>query len=154
MGPSGGQRIVVAWGRDPEQPGCSGKTRVMPNVGDKGPAPTDTGYHYYRVHDDGSFWRWDHWPKGQSLITVKSLADTEICGTQREGLTFNETWNQGDALGGSAANHYNYLSMTREVTVGGAWVASAGYTCYLWGAGPPYNCSTTGSQAWEAWTNQ
>ena len=121
-----------------------------------GPAPTDTGLHYYRVVDDGSWWRFDHWPKGEAVTTVRLLSRSAICWTDREGNTFNETWNSGDALGGSNANHYNLLSMTRQISVGGGWSATsldAAAPC-TYVPGGVYMCDVTASQAWEAWTNR
>ena len=72
-------------------------------------------------------------------------------------MTFSETWDRGDALGGSATNHYNFLSMTR-LTAGGAWQATLNQPCFTNAANPPvptfYHCDETGQQAWEAWTDR
>ena len=153
--PNSGQRLIVGWGRDPEAVGCTGRTLVRAVPEDKGPAPTDTGLHYYRVHDDPTgIWRFSHWPKGQPVVTVKSVDESQICWGVREGVTFNETFNVGDSLGGYAANHYNFLSMTRLQNQSGSWEPSLGYQCGLANQLAVDHCATTGQQAWEAWSDR
>lgn len=147
------QRIFVSYGRDPHATGCSGMTEIRPVPLDRGAVPGDTGLHYYRVWQDGSTWRFDHWPKGGTVVQVFSISASLICWTQREGLTFSESWNAGDALGGHAANHYNYMSMARLPSVGGTWVADTISSCATTPF-PIYNCSVTASQKWEVWTNR
>lgn len=146
------QRLFVAYGRDNEADGCSGLSDILPVPNDRGAAPTDTGIHYYRVYLDGSTWRFDHWPKGKAVTQTFTLADSIVCWTARDGVTFNETWDRGDALGGTSTNHYNFLSMTR-LTAGGAWQATLNQPCGHTVL-PEYNCLVTGQQAWEAWTDR
>jgi hypothetical protein len=108
-----GQRLFAAYGRSEASDGCEGLDDILPVPLNRAPAPTDTGLHYYRVWLDGSTWRFDHWPKGQAVTQVFVVAASLICWTSRAGLSFNETWERGDAVGGSATNHYNFQSMTR-----------------------------------------
>lgn len=115
--------------------------------------PGDTGFHYYRIWTDGSVWRFDQWPKGGAVTQVFSISASLICWTDREGITFAETWDRGDALGGHAANHYNFRSMARQATIGGAWTADIVATCGTTPS-PIYLCNVTASQDWEAWTNR
>jgi hypothetical protein len=151
----GPQRLVYAFGRDPGADGCAGLDTILAATHDAGPAPTDTGLHYYRVFHSASagLWYFDHWPKGQGVTIVATIPDSKICWKEPIGSTFNEVWNSGDAVGGYAANHYNFLSMTRQETVGGSWIPSLGNSCIddpILSA--PYFCHTTPPQAWEGWT--
>lgn len=152
------QQLITGWGRDPEAPGCGNRGRRLAVPVVHGNAPMDTGFHYYRVWDDGnSWWRFDHWPKGQAVVGARLINRSEICWTTREGATFNEKWNEGDALGGTASNHYNFISMTRQIAIGGQWQATVTTDpCDVDPGGlfSPYHCDVTGTQAWEAWTDR
>lgn len=150
-----GQRLIVAWGVDHRAPGCAGWMERNPTPIDAGAAPTDTGLHYYRVVTDGLNWHFDHWRKGQAFQIALTLSAGSQCFGQRLGYTFDETWDHGDALGGSAVNHNNYLSMTRQETIGGPWLATnlTGQPCLLDPALSYFHCSVTASQAWESWTD-
>lgn len=153
-GPS--MRLFVAYGRDPAATGCAGQTTIMPVPLNRGPAPTDTGLHYYRVWTDGTRWNFDHWPKGQSVVHAFDISASLICWTQREGLVFTEAVDFGDANGGGPTNHFNFLSMTRQSTVGGAWAASNSTACFIEINGIPAgdNCQFNASQSVETWTNR
>lgn len=153
-----GQRLLRAWGRDSEAYGCSGLGDVVPAPHDYGAAPTDTGLHYYRVWRDATAWHFDHWPKGHpvsELLPAVSVAN--VCWSSRpEAAAFNETWNQGDALGGSTSNHYNFVSTTKQVAVGGAWSPTTfdpSDPCTVIDRGI-YLCDVTGAQSFEVWTNR
>jgi hypothetical protein len=150
--PGAQQQLFVAYGRDEEANGCTGLHDILPVAINRGAAPTDTGLHYYRVWTDGSRWRYDHWPKGQALVPIFDIAASLVCWTDRDGTTFNEAWDPGDSLGGHSANHYNFLSMTRQQTIGGPWSASTTSACgfsqfHL----DSDRCQWNASQSWEAW---
>lgn len=151
------QRLFAAYGRDGGAQGCQGLNDIEPVPLDRGAAPTDTGLHYYRVWLDGSTWRFDHWPKGQSVTQAFTLSASIICWTQRQGVSFAESWDRADALGGSTTNHYNFLSMTR-MTAGGVWQPTLGQPCVVSVSNPPipyfYHCDETGAQSWDAWTDR
>lgn len=153
-----GQRVFTSWGRNPAVAGCAGFSEIDPVPKDRGPAPQDNGYHYYRVAIDGASYRFDHWPKGQALVLEWSLLVNAVCWRgSSEAVTFVERWNDGDALGGFDANHYQVLHITGRG--GGAWtpvVLNPNDDCDSDPGGlfNPYNCDITGSQAWEAWTSR
>lgn len=151
------QRLFTAWGRSPSAQGCGSQSEVSPTPFSLWPAPTGAGLHYYRVWRNNSYWFWDHWPKGQALVQLQFLNQSNICWGDRHAVTFNETFNTGDSLGGTPANHYNFLSMTRQNTVGGAWSATVlnpAAPCDILSAGAIYHCDITASQNWEAWTDR
>jgi hypothetical protein len=89
---------------------------------------------------------------------VSFVNQNEICWGSRTALTFNESINPGDALGGTPANHYNFLSMTRQGSIGGAWSATSlnpAAPCNVLSAPLSIHyCDVTASQAWEAWTDR
>jgi hypothetical protein len=148
------QRIFVGYGRDEEAAGCTGLHDIMPVPINRGPAPTDSGLHYYRVHTDGARWWFDHWPKGQALVPVFDIAASLICWTDRNGVTFNESLDRGDALGGGSSNHYNFLSMTRQQSIGGSWTVSPTTGCGLVYAAFGDMCLWNATQSWEAWNTR
>lgn len=154
------QRLFTAWGRRSTAPGCDGQQDIIPAPANMGPAPTDTGLQYYRVWRDGTYWRFDHWPKGQAVVQVRLISQSLICWGNRTAVTFNETFNTSDSLGGTPTNPYNFLSMARQAAVGGAWsptslnaAAPCGFLS-LDPIGADYRCDVTASQAWEAWTDR
>lgn len=153
-----GQRVYTAWGRNNDVPGCEGKSNVIATPKDRGPAPQDNGYHYYRVALSGLSYLFDHWPKGGTLVTEWTLLASEVCWIGNSGGTsFVEHWDRGDALGGSDANHYQVLHLTGRGS--GGWTATTlnpNNACTMDPGGflNPYHCDITGSQAWEAWTSR
>lgn len=156
---SGGHRLFSAWGANQEAPGCQGHIEVLATPVDRGAAPGGSGLHYYRVYTDGTNWYFDHWPKGQAVVpAAPPINSSHICWTERMGVTFNESWDKGDAVGGHAANHYNFISMTRRETISGGWFATLNQPCAKQPNpdpdGIPTACLATAAQAWEGWTNR
>lgn len=154
-----GQRVYTSWGRDPSVSYCSTKSRILPTPVDRGPAPQDNGYHYYRVAISGGSFVFDHWPKGQPLVSEWSIPVGEVCWRLNAiGATFVERWNSGDALGGSDANHYQVLHVTGRTGLD-PWLPSAMNANQPCASDPggsfnPYHCDITGTQAWKAWTSR
>ena len=72
------------------------------------------------------------WPKVGSLSTIKSLADSQVCWTQRDGVKVQRDSESWRCSGGYAGNQFDGVSMTR-LTSGGLGQASLGYQC---GVGP------------------
>lgn len=149
-----GAKLLTAWGRDPQAAGCAGTSLVIPFPFSHGPAPLDNGYHYYRVSVQGSTWQFDHWPKGKALQVVRWIPASNICWLSREAAMFNETWNVGDALGGSVANHYQFMHGTVMDSVGAPWIPiSIEQPCDDWPTGI-FHCEVTGIQQLETWTDR
>lgn len=150
-------KMFTAWGRSSSAPGCSGFSDVLPLPVNSGAAPAGSGFHYYRVVRDNTTWRYDHWPKGQPVVLLRQTSESSFCWGDRTAVTFNETHNPSDSLGGTPSNHFNFVSMTRQTTVGGAWSATSlnpAAACDVLSSGVIYHCDITASQAWEAWTDR
>ncbi|HEX4815125.1 MAG TPA: hypothetical protein VFV66_20480 [Nonomuraea sp.] len=154
----GGQRLLTAWGRNPGAPGCAGWTTVLATPVSHGAAPTDNGFHFYRVVLSGDRYLFDHWPMGQPLVSVRSLGRDAVCWRGGAvGSTFAEHWNVGDTLAGFDANHYQIMKITRRLNEADAWgPAAISAPCDADGGGffTPYHCQVTGGNQWEGWTTR
>jgi hypothetical protein len=107
------QRDFYAWGRDGATPGCSGFSTLEP-----------TGHWYsvfsadndYSVEEDAS-----------GLFTLRSLNATTfigtnlICWTNQYVTVSAESWDYGDAIGGTVANHLVFSLERFKTTPNEAW---------------------------------
>lgn len=79
-----------------------------------------------------------------------------ICWTPTRAVWFGESWDSGDAIGGSAGNHVKLTSAHYEATVGGTWSSPSfnpGANCPLITL-PKYKCVAQNGQAIDFWTVQ
>jgi hypothetical protein len=103
-----------AWGRDRAAPGCS-------NFLDRKPIATDLGgwsgtTQLYMISKVGS-----NWNVYRSDVIRGQVATSSICWSKNRVDWLGESWDHGDAVGGSSGNKY-YMNAARVQTVtGGTW---------------------------------
>lgn len=111
-----------------------------------------TTQDYFVTHGT-SYWR------GYIAGTVRGeVANSEICWTPQSSTWFAETWDYGDALGGSAGNKYAITSMRMQNTQNGTWTSpglNAANDCSV--QSQPTNvfvCDITAADAFQTWTTR
>lgn len=91
---------------------------------------------------------------------VASLSRSVICWFPNEAVVFTEAWDQGDAVGGTAGNHYGLSFMQYRTTNGGTWFNPTWDTSrscalsFIGTTSPPYYCDIVGSGSIEVWTSR
>lgn len=140
---------LTAWGRTSSTPGCSG-------FSNRAPANNFVGYwtsgsHTLTVRHTGNYWY--HHVDG---VQKSSVSEASICWTPRRALWFGESWDLGDAIGGSSTNKFTISSLMYTNTEGGAWnntAFSASSTCNYQDGPAPFNCEVAGAQSISVWTS-
>ncbi len=90
-------RYLWAWGRDSTAPGCAGWSHIDPVPNSVG--TWDGAAHDFKVYHQNNYYRFFI-----GANQVASVAERSICWTPTRAQWFSETWDDGDALGGSAGN--------------------------------------------------
>lgn len=145
-------RYLWAYGRNPNAPGCSGKSLRIP-------APSSlSGYdgaaHDYKVYHKNNAWRVY---VGNTEKT--SVSESEVCWTPAEAVWFSETWDTGDALGGSVGNKLvtNSTNYANAENGGFFWTNFPGpfpnEACSA-EPGGVRKCQITGAQKFQTWTDR
>lgn len=138
-----------AWGRHNSQPGCSGFSNVEPLGTRVGGLPSGTWF--FEVLRTSSAWKFSI-----NGVVVESLPASTICWTRKRASWVGESWDTGDAIGGSAANPFALLGALYEPSVAGQWLSpswSLGDMCNVSSAAK-YKCNATNGQAFNLWTVQ
>jgi hypothetical protein len=137
------------WGIDPEAPGCTGWARTLPTPFQAN--GWDGASHEYKVYHQSNAWKFY---AGSTLLRTQPEAD--ICWTPTIAWWFNESWDNGDALGGTSANHLRTSYMRYANTENGAF----SYTGFSPSANCTFNpgsgrfCDIVSSTSYDAWTNR
>ena len=98
------------------------------------------------------------WQFKQNGSVIGTVGLSSICWTPKRALWAGESWDRGDAIGGSSSNHVVVSSALYEATVGGIWgspmftIGTSG--CTLSPTLARYKCNATSGQAVEFWTVQ
>lgn len=143
------QHRFWAWGRHNSRPGCAGFSNVLPIAQDLG--QWTTGADSFIVARSGGEWK-----VFLNGSYVNGVAEGSICWAKIRALWAGETWDIGDAMGGSAGNKYALTQAAYQTAVAGAWL-NPGFTA---GAqcennpdvDPPYKCVTPSNNALSIWT--
>jgi hypothetical protein len=98
-------RFMWAWGRDSSAPGCSGWSHITANV--QTLSGWDGAAHDYKVYHKNNYWRFY-----VGLTEKANIPDSWICWTPTRAWWFSETWDSGDALGGTSGNHLRPWTLT------------------------------------------
>jgi hypothetical protein len=104
-------------------------------------------------------------PEINGLIVIdpgwlpRTVANTPFLGgTEVRASWVCETWDRGDACGGSSSNRYSIGSMVVQETAGGPWVRNpvhANACDYAWsGTGWAYHCLSTSNSSMDFWTTR
>lgn len=142
-------RNYWAWGRDRSAPGCS--TFVS-----RGPEPElvsnwNGAAANYKVYHKTNRWRFY-----SGATEVKSIPEASICWTPTDASWFGESWDVGDAIGGTAANKFRISSTNYANAENGGffWTAfDAVPDCNI-SVGGPYLCDIVNGTTIDIWTNR
>jgi hypothetical protein len=135
-----------AWGRSPSSPGCGGHSLKIPTAtwfGSISPGGT-----YSVVQEaDGDF-------VTSSTNHGAWISTNSICWTNSTVAVFVESHDFGDALGGSAANSYNFTSKQFKTSAAGAWMVLPNQ-CNVGGGLPPiFHCFADAEGRLRLWTDR
>ncbi len=142
-------QIVWSWGRHNSTSGCQGWNNVAPVPlliqASNGTDRTFKVFHYlnqWRVYLDN--------------VDVKGVAESGICWTPTSASWFGESWDYGDAIGGSVTNklRFRYVAYANCENCG---FVSAGLSdpCNVnIPAGYPYYCDVIDGTTFDVWTNR
>jgi hypothetical protein len=145
-----GQKKFWAWGRHPDGPGCTGFSEVPPIAQSVGTwsAGTDDfivarSGGFFKVYVDGVF--------------QNQVAEGSICWAKKRALWAGETWDRGDAMGGSAGNKFALTGAFYQTTIGGNWLNPGfgiGAQCVNNpDVEPPYFCVTPSTNSLSIWAD-
>jgi len=138
-----------AWGRTQGASGCSsGVNTVPPRV--QYISTWTSGSDSFIVARDGI--DWEVFVGG---VLEASVPQASVCWTKQAALWAGESFNPGDAIGGSAANNYALTSAFYQTAVAGSWLSpafAAGSNCVVQSA--KYRCVTPGATSAIFWTVQ
>lgn len=140
-------RYLYAWGRHTSALGCAGfmNRRATPFF----LSGYDGAAHDYKIYHQNNRWRF--------LIGVTertSIAESELCWTPTVAWWFSETWDSGDALGGSLGDKLR-TQLTNYATAetgGFTFTAFSGACTFNWSA--PYHCSRINGTTFDVWTDR
>lgn len=138
---NGKQNYIWGWGR-----GSCGLSKA-PSTVNLGAASTSS-LTYIVQHNSTA---WAGYVNGSVRAQV---GNGEICWTPSAATWFTETWDSGDALGGSASNRYTINQMYYQNSRGGLYQSlnlDPGANCNIPGGGI-YKCDITSSNSVDTWT--
>jgi hypothetical protein len=140
-------RIYWAYGRDHRSSGCSGYSDRTP-----GPALVmgePVGNHTYKVYHTLNQWR--YYVDG---VLQRSQGESDICWTPTSASWFGESWDYGDAIGGSTSNKFGIGFMQYANSENGGFVNtnfSVG-NCKGMPTETIFKCHIDGSTVFSIWT--
>lgn len=142
-------RNYWAWGRDSSAPGCAG-------FASRGPEPELVSNWSGAAADYKVYHKTDRWRFYIGLTEVKSIPEGSICWTATDASWFGESWDVGDAIGGTVANKFR-ISLTNYANAengGFFWTAfNAAANCNI-SVGAPYLCDIVNGTTIDIWTNR
>lgn len=144
------QRKFWAWGRQNSEPGCSGLSDVAPIAQSLG--TWSSGSDDFIVARSGGFWK--VYIDG---VFQNQVSEASICWAKKRALWSGETWDLGDAMGGSAGNKFALTQAAYQTTVGGSWLNpgfTPGNACQNSpDVEPPFFCTTPASNSLSLWAD-
>ena len=90
-------------------------------------------------------------------VTQQTVPLASICWSKRRADWLGESWDRGDAIGGSSSNKFRVASAIYEASVGGVWTNES------WTAANPcnnvtldnrYKCDVVSGNSMDLWTVQ
>ena len=141
-------RIYWAWGRDSDTAGCAG-------FSDRAPTATliqqdDGQAHVHKVFHTSNAWR-----VYLDGVQKASVGEASICWTPTSASWFGESFDAGDAIGGTSADHFRFTSTYYASSENGAFVATSLVDpCNYAGTNPPYYCDVINSTTFDIWTSR
>lgn len=142
-------RNYWAWGRDSSAPGCSG-------FASRGPEPELVSNWSGAAADYKVYHKTDRWRFYIGPTEVNSIPEGSICWTATVASWFGESWDVGDAIGGTAANKFRISSTNYANAENGAfaWTTfNAAAACNI-SVGAPYLCDIVNATTIDVWTNR
>lgn len=144
-----GMRYYSGWGRSTSTAGCSGYSNRDPFATDEGAYVKAS--HDYKVYHQTSNWRL--FVDSSEKLTV---AEDSICWSPGRATWFAETWDSGDRIGGTEADHVSVTSMNYATAAGGGFFYTnfnASDPCN-YSVDPPtaYKCDITSAKSIDLWT--
>jgi hypothetical protein len=136
-----------SWGRTQNMSGCGNVNSVAPHVH---LIANGQGTDQFIVARDGV--SWEVFLNG---FLEASVAQASVCWTKVRATWTGESWDAGDAIGGSAGNKYAVTSAAYQTTVAGAWLNPG----FVAGANCPfrsnkYECVSPTNNSLSFWTDQ
>lgn len=139
------------WGRSSSTPGCAGKTDVFPTM-----TPVSLTWNGaardYKVYHQTNQWR-----MFIGTTMVFSVAESEICWAPGLASWFGESWDTGDAIGGSVGDHLR-ISSTNTASVENGGFTFTGFNaaaaCTYGVVSGPYFCDLINGTTLDIWTNR
>jgi hypothetical protein len=107
-------RDIWTYGRTPSSPGCAGKSQVLPTPHIR---PSFNGGYTYQLRRT-STGGYNFSVHGETQV---SPGPSAVCWTPSFISVFGETWDYGDAIGGSVSDHFNISSAKAQFSQDGAW---------------------------------
>lgn len=136
-----------AWGRDASATGCAGFSHR--NSSPQTLSGYDGAAHDFKVYHQNNAWRFFI---GSTQVT--SVSEASMCWTPTNATWFEETWDPGDALGGSLADKLGTnLANYANAENGGFFWASFPSTC-KYNPAAPRHCVRVNSTSFNVWTDR
>ena len=136
-----------AWGRDASAPGCTGVShRIASPIRLTG---YDGAAHDYKVYHQSNQYRF---LVGSTQKTY--VPEGDVCWMPNRAWWFSETWDDGDALGGSAGNHLTTaLTNYANLEDGGFFWTNLSGSCRF-NPAAPYHCQIASTTSFDTWTER
>lgn len=139
------------WGRTSTTPGCEGLSDVFPTM-----TPVSLSWNGaardYKVYHLNNRWR-----MFIGTNEVYSVAESSICWNPGLASWFGESWDIGDATGGSAANHLRITATNTASSENGGF-SYTGFNpsaaCNYGIVSGPFFCDIVGATTLDIWTNR
>jgi len=140
----------MAWGRSHTVSGCAGFMDVKPVPAFLGDFPGGT-WPYTVVRTS------QQWKVQINGVTQQTIPLSSICWSKRRADWLGESWDIGDAIGGSSSDKFRVSSAIYEGSVGGVWTSESwtlGNTCNNMNLDPRWKCNVVSGSALDLWTVQ
>jgi len=139
------------WGRQHTTPGCSGLSDVAPTT-----IPVSLAWNGasrdYKVYHLNNRWR-----MFVGLTEVYSVPEASICWYPGVASWFGESWDIGDAIGGSVGNHLRVTETNTTSCENCGFVYTnfnASAACNYGVVSGPYFCDLIDTRTLDIWTNR
>jgi hypothetical protein len=144
-----GMQYYYAWGRDDSAPGCSAYDDVWPTVSRIG--GWTSGEHTLAIRHDNNWYEY----RIDGVVQYKTT-EANICWTPDRAVWFGESWDWGDAIGGTAGDPFAFTDMAYQNTENGPFYDTSfsptAYCNWIDNNGNPYDCGISGAQTVNIWT--
>jgi hypothetical protein len=139
------------WGRTHTTPGCSGSSDVFPSVA-RVSLSWNGAARDYKVYHLNNRWR-----MFIGTNEVYSVPEASICWSPGLASWFGESWDIGDAIGGSAGNHLRITETNTAATENGGFTYTgfnASAACNYGIVSGPFFCDIVNGTTLDIWTNR